>query len=307
LHIAQAAQAGLFAELPADATLAVANSAYPFRAGTDDYRDARNLFYHYAHREYRIAAARDVEKNGAPSARVWYLRLNAPQQILGNPSVVAAHWSYAKGQTIFTDEARGYRRYASKAEAKAARELFSRRGRGVQRRLVDAGDLSAIVRARRTCGPVPVQAAFERNVPRVRWGSGFYAPELYPRAVMSQAIAYMVPSQAPFARFAGARARLIVDASACAPVPLRVSMTAFSDAPAHLDVRAGTYFRRYRVSQTGVFVSVPVPKSDARRFTIALSTDGPRAAEIADAQRYERTDNRDVRLFVAHPVVEDGT
>lgn len=303
-HIAEAARAGLFARLPKNASLAV-SGPYPFHIETDDYRDARNLFYHYTHNKYRVAAAREIERSGVPPANVWYLRFNAPQQVLENPSLVAAHWSRTIGQTIFTDEAWGYRRYSNEEEASSAWEHFARPARGLQGGGIDADGHFVIVRVRRRCGPVPVQAAFMPDEARVIWGAGFYAAEPFARHVGTVASQFtdfftLEPPQ----RFAVSQARLFIIRDNCANDPSHVRMTVYTNAWARVFVRLGARTKRYTASPVGVAVDMFVPKNASKSLEVVLRTDAPHEQGLSAMQRFARGDDRDIRMFVVAPVVE---
>jgi hypothetical protein len=300
-HVAEAAQAGLFGRLPANASLAVAGP-YPFHVGTDDYRDVRNLFYHYTKRAYRTAAARDIERSGVRPANVWYLRFSAPQQIVENPSVVAAHWSRTLGQTIFTDQAWGYRRYVDEDEASAALDRFARPVRGLQVGGFAAYGRRVMVRAQRRCGPVPVQAVFEPTVARITWGDGFYDPEPFARVVRVGVgtftdLFFLEPER----RFATSRAHLFIERDACAFEPAHMRMTVYADARARLFVRVGAGSKRYVVSPVGVAVDMLVPNHASRRLEVVLQTDAPHESELSTILRSARADYRDIRVLVVAP------
>jgi hypothetical protein len=187
--------------------------------------------------------------------------------------------------------------------------LFAKSGRGFQGGNIGTDDRVVIVRAQRRCGPVPVQDAFAPNGARIFWGSGFYTHERYPRALISGAVQYIWNEEKfPLRRLAGSQAHLTIERDTCALGPLGVHMTIYTDAPAHLTVRFGSHAERYRVSAQGTDIDLLVPKSMPRRFDIVLQTDAVRAPEVLGTPRYERTDARDIRMYVVGPtaVPADG-
>ena len=308
-EVLDAARAGLFASVPNGATIAVSDRL-PFAWESEDDRDARVFFFRGTRKLYHVIPVRAIEAGGAecrerlgsictPRANdIWYLAIEprVHPTPLDRLSIALDRWAGSDRQTILGDRGVGFRRYETAAQRKAAWALLRERRRGVVLQIATAPSASLVVRAERRCGPVPVQAMFTDERPRVTWGGGFFPLEEYPRVIMP-ALQYQIdhyPATVVW-RYAAARARLELHLGACAPEALDAEMFVVSASPGRLTIRLGALHRTYLVSALGTLVDLPLPPNAPRHLVLDLSIDAPSAMQISPTPRYERTDQRDIR------------